>query len=92
MASSKGEKFQVYFHYERLPVFCFLNGVMGHDDQHCTYPARQTDEPPQYGDWLRTEEGNKMGSQNNDLVKTTATQYTIQNPMAMRQNASSERA
>ena len=32
-----------------------------------------------------------MGSQKNDPMKTTATQYTIQNPNAMRQNASSER-
>ena len=35
VASPEGEKFQVYFRYERLPVFCFLCGVMGHDDRHC---------------------------------------------------------
>lgn len=35
VASPEGEKFQVYFRYERLPVFCFLYGVMGHDDRHC---------------------------------------------------------
>ena len=56
VASPKREKFQIYFHYERLPVFSFLCGVMGHDHQHCTCPARQTDEPPLYGDWLRARD------------------------------------
>ncbi|XP_050248723.1 uncharacterized protein LOC126695976 [Quercus robur] len=53
MASPEGEKFQVYFSYERLPVFCFLCGVMGHDDRRCTCLERQTEELPQYDDWLR---------------------------------------
>ena len=46
VTSPEGEKFQVYFHYERLPVFCFLCGVMGHDDRHCTCLERQMEELP----------------------------------------------
>ena len=56
VASPEREKFQVYFHYERLPIFCFLCGVTGHDDQHCTCSERQMDKPPLYGDWLRARE------------------------------------
>lgn len=56
VASPKREKFQIYFHYERLPVFSFLCGVMGHDDQHCTCSTRQMDDPPLYGDWLRARD------------------------------------
>ena len=48
-----GDKFWVYYKYERLPKFCFLCGIMGHDDKHCqAYPDRQN-ATPQYGDWLR---------------------------------------
>ena len=48
-----GDKFWVHYKYERLPTFCFLCGIMGHDDKHCqAYPDRQN-ATPQYGDWLR---------------------------------------
>ena len=92
VASPEGEKFQVYFRYERLPVFCFFCGVMGHDDWHCTCSERQTGKLPQYGDQLRAQGGSKMGNQKKDQAKTMVTQSIIQNPVAMGQNASSERA
>ena len=48
-----GDKYWVHYKYERLPTFCFLCGIMGHDDKHCqAYPDRQN-ATPQYGDWLR---------------------------------------
>ncbi|XP_030924553.1 uncharacterized protein LOC115951510 [Quercus lobata] len=72
VASPEGEKFQVYFRYERLLVFCFLCGVMGHDVRHCPCLERQTEELPQYGDWLRAQEGSKIGSQKKDQAKITA--------------------
>lgn len=35
VANADGEKFWVSFKYERLPIFCFLCGRLGHDDKHC---------------------------------------------------------
>ena len=32
VASLEGESFCIQFRYERLPVFCFRCGVMGHDE------------------------------------------------------------
>ena len=32
VASPEGESFCIQFRYERLPVFCFRCGVMGHDE------------------------------------------------------------
>ena len=62
IASPKGEIYRVYFRYERLPVFCFSCGIMGHDERHCQSMGNPTNEPQQYGEWLSAQGGNKMGS------------------------------
>nr|POE78874.1 hypothetical protein CFP56_69281 [Quercus suber] len=92
VVNPEGEKFKVYFRYERLPVFCFLCGVMGHDERHCTSSERRTEELPQYGDWLRAQGGSKIGSQRKDQVKTTVMQKIIQNPAEMGQDEPPEKA
>ena len=35
IASREGEIYQVYFRYERLPVFYFSCGIMRRDERHC---------------------------------------------------------
>ena len=35
VASVDGERFWVSFKYEKLPVFCFFCGRLGHDERHC---------------------------------------------------------
>ena len=47
------DKFWVHYKYERLPTFCFLCGIMGHDDKHCQAYLNRQNATPQYGDWLR---------------------------------------
>ena len=39
VVSKDGEKFWIHFRYERLPTFCFLYGMLGHDDKHCQVPT-----------------------------------------------------
>ena len=62
IASPEGEIYQVYFRYERLPFFCFSCGIMRHDERHCQSMGNPTNEPQQYGEWLRAQGGNKMVS------------------------------
>nr|POE59835.1 hypothetical protein CFP56_67277 [Quercus suber] len=59
VASPKGVVHQIFFRYERLPIFCFLCGIFGHDDRHCQSGVINTDESQQYGEWLRAQGGNK---------------------------------
>ena len=46
----EGEKFWVSFKYERLPNFCFLCGLLGHDKKHCQAPPSDLGNTKQYGD------------------------------------------
>lgn len=60
VASVEGEKCWVSFRYERLPVFCFQCGKLGHDEKHCLdLPDQQN--PRQYGDWLRAQGNTRLG-------------------------------
>ena len=55
-----GEKCWVSFRYERLPVFCFQCGKLGHDEKHCLDLLDQQN-PKQYGDWLRAQGNTRLG-------------------------------
>ena len=57
------EKFWVSFKYERLPTFCFLCGILGHDERHCSGNSNNPEAPRQYGDWLRANGSLKSGSE-----------------------------
>lgn len=46
---------------------------MGHDEQHCQSMENPTNEPQQYGEWLRAQGGNKMGSLKIGLAKAAVT-------------------
>nr|POF09301.1 hypothetical protein CFP56_28245 [Quercus suber] len=60
VASPEGKSFCIQFRYERLPVFCFRCGVMGHDEKHCK-KSGQPNQALQYGEWLRAQGGSKAG-------------------------------
>ena len=62
VVSKDGEKFWIHFKYERLPTFCFLCGMLGHDDKHCQIPTDQQGTPKQYGECLRANGNFKGGN------------------------------
>lgn len=47
--------------YERLPLFCYVCGIIGHTKMECkkTHSNGEGGEVKQYGDWLRERTGNK---------------------------------
>ncbi|KAF3954067.1 hypothetical protein CMV_020540 [Castanea mollissima] len=59
----------------------------GHDDRHCQSGVSNTDEPQQYGEWLRARGGNKGGSLRNGPTNASAMPNDNQNSEERRQNA-----
>ncbi|KAK9995461.1 hypothetical protein SO802_020147 [Lithocarpus litseifolius] len=61
LAGSDGKRHWVTFKYERLPLFCYFCGLLGHDLKHCaSYFAATKNEDEvicQYGDWLKAMGG-----------------------------------
>jgi hypothetical protein len=63
IVSPKGERTWVHYRYERLPMFCFRCGVLGHDVQVCHQTTLVEERDLQYGVWLRANGGMKeMGT------------------------------
>ena len=60
IVNPEGEKFWVTFKYERLPTFCFLCGILGHDEKHCSGNSNTLKAHRQYGDRLWANGGPKM--------------------------------
>lgn len=63
IVNPEGEKFWVTFKYERLPTFCFLRGILGHDEKHCPGNSNTLKAHRQYGDRLWANGGPKNGSE-----------------------------
>ena len=62
IVNKSGEKFWINFRYERLPTFCYLCGLLGHDDKHCRIHADWQNTPKQYGEWLKANGAFNGGS------------------------------
>jgi len=59
VTNPEGDAYRIFFRYERLPVFCFKCGIMGHDERHCQSQEIQPNEQRQYGEWLQAQSGVK---------------------------------
>ncbi|KAK9986874.1 hypothetical protein SO802_031825 [Lithocarpus litseifolius] len=61
IAGSNGIRSWVTFKYERLPMFCYFCGLLGHDLHHCPLHFVKKKEGVgvdyQYGDWLKLDGG-----------------------------------
>lgn len=61
VVSPEGEANRVFFHYERLSIFCYHCGLMGYDDRRCPSQRSQSNDSFQYGEYLRAQGGSKGG-------------------------------
>ena len=53
ITNTEGERCSIIFTYERLPTFCYICGILGHDEKHCHVSPMEGEVERQYGDWLR---------------------------------------
>nr|POF02354.1 uncharacterized protein CFP56_31247 [Quercus suber] len=59
IVNPEGEKYWVTFKYGRLPNFCFICGVLGHDEKHCSEYQGKSECHRQYENWIRPNSGFK---------------------------------
>ena len=53
ITNTEGERCSILFRYKRLPTFCYICGILGHDEKHCHVSSMEGEVERQYGDWLR---------------------------------------
>lgn len=63
---------------------------MGHDERHCQSMGNPTNEPQQYGEWLRAQGGNKMGILKIGPAKAAVTATNPQDSGETRQTTAPE--
>ena len=63
---------------------------MGHDGRHYQSMGNPTNEPQQYGEWLRAQGGNKMGSLKVGPAKAAVTPTNPQDSGETRQSTAPE--
>nr|POF19256.1 hypothetical protein CFP56_75075 [Quercus suber] len=51
--NEEGGRYWVDFRYERLPTFCYICGILGHDEKHCQASPMEQLSGWQYGEWLK---------------------------------------
>nr|XP_023884141.1 uncharacterized protein LOC111996419 [Quercus suber]POE70813.1 uncharacterized protein CFP56_45449 [Quercus suber] len=65
--NAEGGRFWVDFRYERLPMFCYKCGILGHDEKHCQASSLEQSTSKQYGEWLKAGGGKKGGDEKRKL-------------------------
>ena len=63
ITNAEGERSSIIFRYECLPTFCYICGILGHDDKHCTLSQMEALKERQYGDLLRAGGVVRSGSE-----------------------------
>nr|POE83616.1 hypothetical protein CFP56_06705 [Quercus suber] len=59
--NDEGERIWVDFRYERLPIFYYKCGLLGHDEKHCQASSLEQSLGRQYGEWLKAGGVIKVG-------------------------------
>jgi hypothetical protein len=90
MISPEGAKMWVHFCYERLPLFCFRCGVLGHELKTCCNTLDTEGGKLQYGDWLRAKRGGKRMGERRTLFHSPSSGGGVVG--AMSQKSSKEEA
>ncbi|XP_030945895.1 uncharacterized protein LOC115970397 [Quercus lobata] len=63
VAIEEGGRSWVTFKYERLPTFCFIYGMLGHDDRYCAATPSEQSPERQYEEWLRVGGISRFGGE-----------------------------
>lgn len=61
--NAEGVRCWLTFRYKRLSTFCYICGLIGHDDKHCGKSQQEGLKERQYGEWLRVGGVVKNGSE-----------------------------
>ena len=61
--NEEGGRYWVDFRYERLPTFCYICGILGHDEKHCQASPMEELSGRQYGEWLKAKGVIKNGGE-----------------------------
>ena len=65
--NEEGGRYWVDFRYERLPNFCYICGLLGHDEKHCQASPMEQRLGRQYGEWLKAGGSLKNGGEKDKL-------------------------
>ena len=65
--NDEGGRIWVDFRYERLPIFCYICGILGHDEKHCQASSLEQLSGRQYGEWLKASGTLKIGGEKEKL-------------------------
>ena len=63
ITNADGVRCWLTFRYEHLPTFCYICGLIGHDDKHCCKSQQDGLKERQYGEWLRASSVVKNGGE-----------------------------
>ena len=58
--NAEGVRCWLTFRYKRLSTFCYICGLIAHDDKHCCMSQQEGLKERQYREWLRVGSVVKM--------------------------------
>ena len=90
ITNTEGERCSIIFRYERLPTFCYIYGILGHDEKHFHVSPMEGEAERQYGDWLRArgvvrysiEKGRSAKGGNSEGVEGDRTNFQARGSVA----------
>ena len=68
ITNAEGERVWINFKYERLPTFCYICGILGHDDKHCHMSQSGGSKEKQYREWLKAGGVVRSGSKKGNTI------------------------
>ena len=84
--NDENDRIWVDFRYERLPIFCYKCGILGHDDKHCLVNPMENPAGNQYGEWLKAGGALKDGGGNFKLKQQANAEMRGADSMGLNSN------